>query len=551
MREKLAEIKGKIIELWEKIIEFLRSVFEWLQQLCHSLSRTLFTKYLFVTSAVIIVSFIIFGVILVSIVAGRWQGERQQLLVDNVSGVAERAGSYIVAHTNEDGTPGDYQVSAAASTSLKASMAVIGESIGCELFIVDAQNNVLLCAEEDAPGIAGSADGVVVACKHRDALPPEFFSKAIEEARRSSKGDYRATGTLGGIYLEEQYVVGVPIITKDADGQAVVVGMAVAASSARSVKEFKKAITNVVIFAIIIASLVSFAAVYVITYQQVKPLRDMATVVSRFAGGDFSVRAPVTDDTEVGQLANAFNNMAVSLASSEAMRRSFVANVSHELKTPMTSISGFIDGILDGTIPDQQRNHYLEIVSAEVKRLSRLVRSMLDLSRIDSGDMKLNKSRFNLTKTVTGALLSFERMIEEKNIDVQGMEHVRSLYVNGDPDLIHQVVYNLLDNAVKFTNKGGFISIRIYSRERRAYVRIANSGIGIPSDELPHVFERFYKTDKSRSHDKSGVGLGLFIVKTIISLHGGGIEARSSEGSYCEFEFYIPIASKEKSSNEN
>lgn len=540
INEVLAKIRKAMNRLRESAAGFSRNVVEWVDGVRHSLSRTLFTKYLFVTSAIIILAFIIFGTILASIVANRWQGERQQLLADNVTGVAQRAGNYIVAIANEDGTTSDYQVSAAASTSLRASMAVIGQSLGCDLFLVDAQNNVLLCAEEDAQNSV-TQEGIPISCKHRGMLPAEFFEAAIDAAIRSPENDYRATGDLGGIYADDQYVVGVPIITKDAEGNSVVVGLAVAVSTARSIKEFKKAISNVVLFAIIIASLVSFAATYIITYQQVKPLRQMASAVSRFAGGDFSVRVPVTSETEVGQLAGAFNNMAASLASSEAMRRSFVANVSHELKTPMTSISGFIDGILDGTIPEQQRNHYLSVVSNETKRLSRLVRSMLDLSRIDSGDMKLHKSRFDLTKTVTSTLLSFEKMIEEKQIDVQGLEHCRPMFVYGDPDLIHQVVYNLMDNAVKFTNKGGYISIRMYSRERSAYVRIANSGIGIPSEELQHVFERFYKTDKSRSHDKSGVGLGLFIVKTIISLHGGGIEARSSEGSYCEFEFNIPI----------
>lgn len=544
MTEEAANKKLTFSHIRDRVREVVQGFIEGVQKMRHSLSRTLFTKYLFVTSAIIIVSFIIFGVVLVSIVAGRWQDERQQLLADNVNGIAARAGNYIVAQANDDGTQGDYQVSTAASTSLRASMAVIGQSLGCDFFLVDAQNNIILCAEEDPQSATADPDGHF-RCKHREMLPEKFFENAIESARHSRACDYRATDDLGGIYKYDQYIVGVPIITKDIEGNETIVGLAVAASSARSIKEFKADITNVVIFAIIIASLGSFAAVYFITYQQVKPLRDMATAVSRFAGGDFSVRVPVTDETEVGQLAGAFNNMAMSLASSETMRRSFIANVSHELKTPMTSISGFVDGILDGTIPDEQRNHYLEIVSAETKRLSRLVRSMLDLSRIDSGDMKLHRSRFNLTNTVTNTLLSFEKMIEEKNIDIQGMEHIRQLYVNGDPDLIHQVVYNLMDNAVKFTNPGGFISIRIYSRERNAYVRIANSGIGIPSDELPHVFERFYKTDKSRSHDKSGVGLGLFIVKTIISLHGGGIEARSSEGSYCEFEFYIPISSRE------
>ncbi|MEI3552840.1 MAG: HAMP domain-containing sensor histidine kinase [Acutalibacteraceae bacterium] len=252
------------------------------------------------------------------------------------------------------------------------------------------------------------------------------------------------------------------------------------------------------------------------------------------------MRVPVTSQDEVGQLALAFNNMASSLASSESVRRNFIANVSHELKTPMTTIAGFIDGILDGTIPPEKQSHYLQIVSQEVKRLSRLVRTMLDLSRIDSGELRLHMARFDLTNTIFVALLSFEKSIEQKRIQVLGLENAESLYVDGDPDMLHQVVYNLIENAVKFTNEGGYIQLTIQDLPDRTSVAIKNSGAGIPADEIALIFDRFYKTDKSRSQDKNGMGLGLYIVRTIIKLHGGEITVQSVENEYCQFEFWIP-----------
>ena len=541
----IEQTRQYVLWLWERVRYRVRAAYEWLQKTRHSLSRTLLTKYLLVTSAILIIAFVSFGIILAGITSNRWQNERQQLLSDNVGGIAARAGSYIVATVNDEGEgTGDFMFSAAASSSLRSSMSVIGQSLGADFFLVDAQNSVLLCAEEDGQSQTPYNPDGTPKCKHRDRLPEGFFNQAIAEASKSKTGDYRATGTLNGIYDDEQFIVGVPIIAKDALGEDVIVGAAIAVSSAGSVKRFRSDITKMVLIAILVGSLVSFTAVYFITYQQVKPLRDMATAVSRFASGDFSVRVPVTDETEVGQLAGAFNNMALSLDSSEIMRRSFIANVSHELKTPMTTISGFVDGILDGTIPEEKRAQYLTVVSSETKRLSRLVRSMLDLSRIDSGDIKLNKSRFDISKTVTDTLLTFVQRIEDKNIEIRGMENLRPVYVSGDSDLIHQVVYNLIENAVKFTNEGGYISVKVFSRERSAYVRIRNSGMGIPSGELTHVFERFYKTDKSRSSDKTGVGLGLFIVKTIIGLHSGSIEVRSEEGSWCELEFNIPTSGK-------
>ncbi len=530
--------RGRLSRIWERIRYEANMFWEAIQRAWHRMWRTLFTRYLLATSLIVILSFIVFGVLLASVVSGHWQEEKQQLLVENVNVIAQRASRYIVQSTNPDGTPGNYEMSEAAARTLRSSMAVIGQSIDASIFVLGTDNTVLVCSEEDTLAVA-AADGEAI-CRHKNALSDTFFADAMAGADASNL-IYSTTGNMNGIYDESQFIVGSPVIVRNAAGSEVVVGMVVAASSARSIEEFQGDVVNLVAISIILASVVSLVAIYVITYTQVKPLRDMAAVVRRFADGDYAARMDVTDETEVGQLAASFNQMAGVIESSELMRRSFVANVSHELKTPMTTISGFVDGMLDGTIPQDRHAHYLEVVSSETKRLSRLVRSMLDLSRIDSGDMKISLQRFDISKTVTNALLTFEQRIEAKNIDIQGLEQMKPLYVRGDPDLIHQVAYNLIENAVKFANPGGYISVRVYSRERSAHVVIANSGIGIPSEDLPRIFERFYKSDKSRSHDKTGVGLGLFIVKTIIGLHKGEIEVRSAEGSSCEFEFNIPM----------
>ena len=169
---------------------------------------------------------------------------------------------------------------------------------------------------------------------------------------------------------------------------------------------------------------------------------------------------------------------------------------------------------------------------------------MLDLSKIDSGAMQLKKQRFNLSEVIFQALLSFEHRIDEKHIEVQGFDELDTITVNGDADLIHQVLYNLFDNAVKFTNEGGYIRVRATVQNKVVTVSISNSGIGVSTEELSHIFERFYKTDKSRSFDRQGVGLGLYIVKTIVTLHGGRIHAEGSEGNYCNIIFTLPEASE-------
>lgn len=541
----------------ESVVNFFRKVKK-------ELSRTIFTKYLAVTSLTLILGFILLGVLITDFVSRRWESEQQELLAENARSVSASASRYFERTTVPSDDPNElpqvtYSISENYIDNLRTAIIVIGESIQSDVFIVSAQGEVLICSEDMQVPITedGAADDgetgednqneatvdetdekaeTETVCHHRGRLPAGL----VEQAARTA--EYRTTGTLSDIYSDDHFIVGIPVMAKNEYNEDEIVAFVFAASSAQSVKAFRNDVVRVVAIVIIAAAAVSLIAVYMITYQQVRPLRQMAHTVARFATGDYGARVRYKSSNEVGQLAQAFNEMAEAIAASEKMHRSFIANVSHELKTPMQTISGFIDGILDGTIPPDKQSQYLRIVSTETKRLARLVRSMLSLSRIDSGEMKLNISKFNITDTVFTTLLSFEQKIDEKRIEILGMEDLHQMYVKGDQDLIHQVVYNLVENAVKFTNEGGYIKIRIRQRANDMYVTIRNSGMGIPSTDLTHIFDRFYKTDKSRSQDKTGVGLGLYIVKTIITLHGGKIEARSEEGSHCEFEFYLPVS---------
>lgn len=504
----------------------------------HMVSRTLFTKYLFVTSALIICSFVMLGMIMATLISNRWQDEKQQTLAENAHIVADGMNAYIVPMPSREGVQDaaiEYHITDAGKEKLRSTLGMLSSSCGADIFIVDAGGNTVICSEEYLH--ASQDPEVPFKCRHNQAT---ISASIISNAAKVK--EYRTTDKLGGIYNQNHFIVSVPFIAGDDSGKEYIAGFVFVASSASTVSEFRSDIIGIVTVAVIIASIISFGLVYMLTYQQVRPLRQMAHAANKFAEGDFSVRVHVNSENEVGQLATAINEMASKLAVSESMNRSFIANVSHELKTPMTTISGFIDGILDGTIPYEKQGQYLRIVSTETKRLARLVRSMLDLSKIDSGEMKLNKQKFNLCETIFDTMLSFEHRIEEKHIEIQGLEDLHPTSVNGDADLIHQVIYNLMDNAVKFTNDGGYIKVMVSVKGKTAYISICNSGIGVPSDELPHIFERFYKTDKSRSFDKQGVGLGLFIVKTIVALHGGTIRAESAEGKYCNVIFTLPEA---------
>ena len=268
----------------------------------------------------------------------------------------------------------------------------------------------------------------------------------------------------------------------------------------------------------------------------------MASAARRFAHGDFSARvADEGREDEIGELTESFNMMAESLEKSEQLRSEFIANLSHELKTPMTTISGFADGILDGTISKDEQDRYLATISSETKRLSRLVRQMLQMSRIQSVDTPALLSRsFNLSEVIMRTLLTFEGKITQNGLDVDAQLPEESIIVRGDEDSITQVVYNLLDNAIKFSEPGTAIGISLWKHGGKAFVSIKNHGETISPQELPFIFDRFHKTDKSRSLDRDGVGLGLSIVKTILNNHNEDVSVTSREG-VTEFIFTVKL----------
>ena len=298
-------------------------------------------------------------------------------------------------------------------------------------------------------------------------------------------------------------------------------------------------ITEVFIISMVGVLAVAMFLVYIITLKFTDPIKEIAEVSKKIGNGDFSVTVPDYDVEEYEQLSNAFNEMAANLKNYDTMRNSFLANVSHELRTPMTSMSGFVDGLLDGTIPKEQEKHYLKIISSEVRRLARLVRSMLNLAKIEAGELKPNLTTFSVLEPIVDTLVTFEPRIDQKRIEIQGLD-VDRVNLYADNDLVHQVMYNLIENAIKFVDEDGYIRFTFTPSGDMTVISIKNSGEGLSEDELPLVFDRFYKTDKSRGLDKTGVGLGLNIVRSIIKLHGGKIMVRSVKGEYTEFIFTLP-----------
>ena len=381
--------------------------------------------------------------------------------------------------------------------------------------ICNEQGNVLLTSDERLVG------RVVT-------LPQDIMAQIGEE------GVFEGTHTVGA-YDYKQVVVGVPV--KEGGHN---LGFVLAVTEATELMEMWRAFFGLFLMTSAIILLVSFVATSLITMRQTQPIQEMVQATRAYAGGDFDVRISTEDlGEEMGELAVSFNSMADSLAETERQRRDFIANVSHELKTPMTTIAGYTDGILDGTIPPEKEKQYLQIISDESRRLSRLVRRMLDISQIQSLEMKMVE--FDLCESMRLALLSMEQRIVQRSLDVEADIPEDSVLVLGDNDLITQVIYNLLENATKFAAPGSTLYLGLVLQGEKARVSVRNTGHTIPPEEIPRLFERFHKSDRSRGMDKDGYGLGLYIVKTIVDQHKEQITV-TSENGVTDFSFTVQLA---------
>ena len=395
---------------------------------------------------------------------------------------------------------------------------------GADAVICDAGGNLLMCA--DSP----------MGCEH--------IGMRLDAAYRDrvfALGSCTDKGVIGGLYEESRYIASVAVTDgRTGAPRAIVMVSSPVDNTLTNIRRISN--TFLVVTVLVVAMSVVIMTFFV--RRQSNPLRDMARAAKAFGHGDFNARVVTTghNPQEVEELALAFNNMAASLEKGEYQRKEFVANVSHELKTPMTTISGYVDGILDGTIPPEKGRHYLQMVSDETKRLSRLVRSMLDISRLQeqSGIPEDQKNRFDLSELAGQVLISFEQKINNKRIDVQVEMPEHPVFTRANQDAINQVIYNLVDNGVKFCPEGGTLGVTIREGSNKVYLSVSNDGETIPAQELPLVFERFHKIDKSRSQNRDSWGLGLYIVKSILDSHGENISVTSDHGK-TEFTFTLPL----------
>ena len=378
-----------------------------------------------------------------------------------------------------------------------------------DFMICDEEGHVLLSTDE-------TLDGRVL------TMPADMTRSIMEEGSSSRRDD------LDGLYQSKRFVVGVPAVNSET---LAVVGEVFAVATMTSLDTMWRGFVGLFFMTSFVSLMIAFMSASIAAMRQVKPIREMAQATRLYAEGDFDVRMrDYGRNDEVGELAASFNNMAESLQQTERQRREFIANISHELKTPMTTIAGYTDGILDGTIPPENERRYLQIISNESRRLSRMVRRMLDVSQLQAIDPLRGGNHFDICESMRRVLISMEQKINDRHLDVDADIPEEPILVLGDNDMITQVIYNMLENATKFAREGTALYLGITAIDGKARVTVRNLGDTIPADELPLLFERFHKSDKSRSEDKDGVGLGLYIVKTILEQHKEKINVTSEDG---------------------
>lgn len=410
---------------------------------------------------------------------------------------------------------------------IRQSITLLSENIdGLFVFITDQTGEIY---------ISGGAKMILESQVKFNSDGKYVVDSGITE-RLVSDGKISENSDLNGFMKEENIIYALPI----KDSRANVLGSVFACTTDAGVDSLLDAMMKTIIMSSLWILLASLVATYFISERLVAPIKAMSRAAKSFADGKFDVRVPVTGSDEIAELATAFNNMASSLQELEDMRRTFLSNVSHDLRTPMTTISGFIDGILDGAIPPEKHEHYLGVIASEVRRLSRLVSTLLDITRMQAGERKFVMAPFDICEMARLILISFDQKIEEKHLDVSFNTTADRMLVCADRDAIHQVLYNICDNGIKFSRDGGRYIIDISENNGKTLVSVYNEGIGIPEAEQKYIFDRFYKSDKSRGLDKTGVGLGMYIARTIIEAHGERIWLESVHGEYCKFSFTLP-----------
>ncbi|GHV32841.1 two-component sensor histidine kinase [Clostridia bacterium] len=471
--------------------------------------NTVFAKHYTWLLALIFVTVLLMGMSFMLASGTYIASERMRKLERN----AEAATDVISAYIDPNGF---------LSLQYKGWMTAASEIMEAHILLCDENGVVLMCSDDFFCNLHVGK-----------TLPAELTEEVM------SDGEFSEHSDLNGIYDALHDVEARAVYNED--GAAV--GYVTVSMPTAGNKVLIIAFIRIFMVISVLVLLVAFVSAYLVSKKLTRPLKAISNSTRSYASGDFTPRVQVDCNAhdEVSQLCANFNAMADALQQLEGLRREFIANVSHELRTPMTVITGYVDGIMDGTIPPDDRPRYMTIISEEVRRLSRLVARMLEVTQIQSGQIAYTLRPVNLCEIVRRVILGFESRIDAKSMEVECELPEQDVNVLFDPDALTQVLTNLTDNAIKFTPPGGLLKLSVTYKGHRAQIAVSNSGSEIPAADLPFVFDRFHKADKSRAEDRVGLGLGLYIVKNILGGHKEDIRVTSEKG-ITSFTFGVNLA---------
>lgn len=465
-------------------------------------TKTIFGRILLSNFLIVAFCVVFIGTILFAFFSNYTIGEKKDVLTEEVKHVSDLT-VFFQDHP-----------SSTTSSLYYMTINKVAQRVNGVVFILADDGKILAGSHNHAEHIAG-------------AMPTSYINRLFD-------GNFAQLGRFGGFFSDTYLLVSAPISFHGTTPAAACVAVPMP-----NINQYRNNIFGTVLWAILLTFPLSCLVSYFISRRISKPLKNIANAAGAIMKGDFSVEVPVHGNDELASLSETFNEMTYSLKKLEDMRSGFIASVSHELRTPMTTISGFIEGILDNTIPPQRHAEYLAIVLAETKRLARLVNELLLVARMEEG-LQLKKTEFDLNELIRISILRFENVFTEKNIEADIHFDQEKCPIFADRDALDRVFINLFDNALKFNKEGGYVRLAVSQTDAHITVSVENSGEGIGEEDLKRIWDKFYKTDRSRSKDKTGVGLGLYLVRNIIRLHGGKIEVQSVPDAYTRFTFTMP-----------
>ncbi|WP_366923330.1 cell wall metabolism sensor histidine kinase WalK [Metallumcola ferriviriculae] len=464
--------------------------------------RSIFGKLMTTYLVVILITVLVLGILFSQLFQNFYLHERKQALLE----AGQRINSILL----------NYRQGQISWDQVSYVIHGIDRSMNAEIWLVDSEGRVYL---DSRPG------------------EEQWFSNhlgAEDMARVLRANVVTRTGFFGNRFDVAVISVGIPLFLEDE-----VAGAIFLHSPIYGIESTLQQVNRLILIAAIITSIFAVLIGYFMSRRISSPLQEISHAALQMADGDFNKQVTVNSEDEIGRLAESFNYMAQQLQQLEDMRREFIANVSHELRSPLTSIKGFVSGMLDGTINGSDQHRYLQIVSSETNRLSRLVNDLLDLARIEAGKVELSWQRVELNRLLRGVILKFIPRVEEKQLEVSLDTKEDEVWVTTDPDRLEQIIVNLLDNALRFTPSGKSITVAVESKAEKILISVEDEGTGIPPEQLKDIWERFHKADKARTRSKGGTGLGLAIVKKLVQAMDETITVESEQGQGSRFTFTV------------